>query len=89
MSTTYEYTRERIASGDSANAWDIDNPNRVALIDDENVQIRLSSEIKSTLSKNCRVVCVGALCSITFAEALSAGDKTTLDTIVSNHKNNV
>jgi hypothetical protein len=87
---TYNYTRERLAEGDHINEWDIDNPDRV---DGGLDQIHLATEITAAIPGKILdvpgIICNGSSCTIAFTEALTAGEETTLTTIVNNHKNNV
>ena len=78
---TYDYVR-----ANTDGHYDINNPAR---IDGSGNQIWLADEIIAALpSKPCRVICNGTLCSIEFETELTAGEKTTLDTVVANHKAN-
>ena len=81
MSFNYEYTREKIEG-----MWDINNPLRV---DGEGNQIRLSSEVQAAIpAMPFKMNCEGALALFSFETELSAGEKSTLDTTVQNHKDN-
>ena len=75
MATEYSYLRSTLTGG-----WDVDYPGRT----------RLAKEIETTLSgKKFRICCEGTSCKAIFEVALSAGDETTLDSIVDDHQNNV
>ena len=77
----YSFTRE--LSG----AYNINNRARV---DGNGDVIHLWSEIETALpGKTSKVNCNGINVDITSVSDLSAGDQTTLATVVSNHKNNV
>ena len=80
--TDYTYTRTL-----SGGHYDIDNKSRV---DGGGLQIFLAKEIEAALpGKEFCIKCAGTVVTIRFVDELSAGDKTTLDSIVSDHKNNV
>jgi hypothetical protein len=78
----YEYDREQLENG----AWDIDNPERTS----EGEQVYLANEIVTALpGKDPIVHCDAGTADIDFGEVtLTAEEKTTLDTVVSDHKNN-
>lgn len=81
MTYDYEYVREKLDNG----AWDIDNPNRV---DEGGNQIYLANEVSNVISKHFLLLCDGASAIFKFTEELTSGEEDTLDTVVSNHKNN-
>ncbi len=75
--TTYHYTRTKLSGG----GYDVNHPSR---------STPLAKEIETALpSKKFTVDCNDTDCDINFDVALSAGDKTTLDSTVSDHQNNV
>jgi hypothetical protein len=79
---TYNYTRSQLPSG----KYDIEHLDR---IDGEGNQIYLAKEIELVLSgKKFKVICNNASCDIIFEENLTSEEKTTLDTVVANHKAN-
>ena len=81
MSYKYTYSREIVND-----AWNIDNPARV---DQEGSQIYLSQEIGEALPNMLfKLFCAGSVVDIIFDNELTEGQKSTLDTVVSNHKNN-
>jgi hypothetical protein len=72
----YEYTRELVNG-----AYDINYPGR---------ETTLAQEIAIELPGKDFTICADdTVCKIDFTVELTAGEKTTLDTTVSNHKNNV
>ena len=78
----YEYSRELLPDG----RFDIDNPNRV---DAEGHQIFLAKEVYTALSqKPFGLICDATTATFSFEVDLTTEEKTTLDTTVSNHKNN-
>ena len=81
--TIYNYTRDLVNG-----AYDINN---IARVDAEGKQISLSSEISAVpaFAHKFNIICNGTGCDIDFNFTLSAPEKTQLDTIVSNHKNNL
>ena len=81
--TTYNYTRTKKAGG----GYDVENTDRV---DGGGTQIYLANEIETALpSKLFTIHCDDTSMDIHFDVALSAGEKTTLDGVVSDHQNNV
>jgi hypothetical protein len=87
---TYYCTRERFGAGAHINRWNIPNPDR---IDGSSNQIHLAEEIEvgipaKVLCAPCGVTCTGDQCTIEFTAELTAGEQTTLTTIINNHKNN-
>ena len=73
----YRYLREQIAEGN----WDIDHPDRGTT---------LAEDIGSALpGKEFTILCNASLLRLDFPLILSGADNTTLDTTVSNHKNNL
>ena len=77
----YNYTREIVDS-----EYNINNPAR---LDGEGNQIFLGDEIVAALpGKSFKILGDAGVCKIQFDTALTDGEKTTLDTVVSNHKNN-
>ncbi|MDX1372239.1 MAG: hypothetical protein R3321_07200 [Nitrososphaeraceae archaeon] len=53
-------------------------------------KISLAEEIQDTFpSHSVKVMCNGTTVKVEISPTLSAGEKTTLDTIVSDHKNNI
>ena len=81
--TIYNYTRALVD-----NAWNINNPNRK---DGEGNPKDLYQEINenSELNNQFKIICNSTSCQINFNFDLSAAQKTALDTIVSNHQNNL
>jgi len=85
--TTYNYTRNILTTGTIQGCYDIDNPNRV---DGGSLQIRLYSEIKTALpGKSFSEISNGTSCDLIFTNALTGAEKTTLDTVVSDHQNDI
>lgn len=79
---TYFYTREIVNDH-----WNINNPERV---DIDGNQIYLSKEVETALPEaTFRMYCNGSEVCFLFDSELSVSDKETLDTCVSNHKNNL
>ena len=76
----YIYTREIVGG-----SYNIDNINHT---DGGAEPVPLQIEIKSepTLLDEFKIVCVGAICTITFDPALNGAQETTLDGIVANQK---
>ena len=80
--TTYSYTRTAQTGG----GYDVENIDRV---DGEGLQIYLATEIEAALpSKPFKIHCNNTAMDIIFNDALSAGDKTKLDGVVSDHQSN-
>jgi len=50
------------------------------------VEPALIGEVLAAISVEPRMCCDGTDCMLIFPDALSGGDKTTLDTVVSDHK---
>ena len=77
------YTRETVAG-----AYNVNNPAR---LDGGSLQICLAKEIETALpGKKFVVRCNGTAVKIVFKDAdISAGEKTTLDTVINDHKNNL
>ena len=79
--TTYNYTRVKNAGA----GYDVENENRT----DANGQIYLAKEIETALpGKTFKVKCDDTVLDILFDTALTSGQKTTLDGVVNDHKNN-
>lgn len=77
----YIYTRNVVGG-----KYDIDNPNRV---DEGGNQIYLAKEVESQFpTRKFTLHCDNSEAKFIFITALSEAQKTTLDTIVSNHQNN-
>lgn len=69
------------------NTYEIENPLRV---DGEGNQIFLFNEVASAISGNpFNFACKGSEATFTFNTDLTPTEVTTLDTTVSNHKNNI
>lgn len=83
--TKYNYTRTLDVTN---NCYDINNKDRV---DGSSNQIYLVKEIKVAIpNKHFNIICNGLDVVIDFFNyTLSGGEETTLNTIVSNHKNDV
>ena len=78
---TYSYTRSVDSHGP-----DVDNPSRV---DGNGNQIFLYTEILSQIAKNLtRIIGNGEDLDVIFTAELSTEEKTLLDTIITDHKNN-
>lgn len=76
----YFFTRELIDG-----RYNIDNIDRVI---GEN-QLHLFTEIKTALPGNdFKIICNGSDVKISFVSELSSGDQTTLDNVITAHKNN-
>lgn len=66
------------------------NINNIERVDGEGNQIYLFHEIQSAISNNkFNIICVGENVTISFESELSSGEQSTLNTVVSNHKNNI
>ncbi len=77
----YTYTRVMVDG-----TYSIANPLR---LDGSGDQIHLSKEVESALpGKVFTLICNGAEAKFVFTEALSANEKTTLDTAVTDHQEN-
>ncbi len=77
-----EYTYARKLESDGL--FDIDNPNKK---DGTGKRIRLAKQIEVAIpNKQFLVRNNGTICKIIFKEELISSEKTTLDTIVKNHK---
>jgi hypothetical protein len=79
----YIYTRDLLPDGE----WDINNPNRV---DGQGDQIMLAYEIAQAIPAITHIdlVCVDAEAKVTTDPDLTPEQKTTMDTVVANHKAN-
>lgn len=77
---TYTYSRDLVN-----NLYNIDNPLRVDVNDN---QIYLIVEVQNSLASVDCLKATNTNCDIMFSTELSESEKTTLDTIVNNHKNN-
>jgi len=80
--TEYLYTRHLIN-----NLWDIDN---ILRVDESDNPIMLATEVEAALpNKIFNIKCSGDEAKISFDQALSSDDKTTLDKVVYDHQNNI
>ena len=76
----YTYTRELVDG-----RWNVDNQYRL----DDSEQIHLAKEVETALSgKIFTICCMGTEVKLSFTEALSGGEQTTLATTVQAHKDN-
>lgn len=84
----YYYTREIVEYPDPiGRAYNIDNPQRVDLLDN---QIYLANEVEVALiGRAFKLFCADSEVKFVFDDELSELEKTTLDTVVFNHKNNI
>ena len=78
--TEYTYTRELVNG-----VYDVNNPDR---LDVEGNQIYLVDEILTALSKKANMHCNGSDMHLEFEDELTTQEKTTLDTVVADHKAN-
>ena len=79
----FEYTYIRSHANGK---YDIPNKDRV---DGDGNQIRLAREIATALpGKSLKVICNGTSCIVSFMVELTAGEETTLDSVVADHKAN-
>ena len=78
----YEYVRDLVDG-----SYDINNSLRV---DDQGIVIMLAHEIEAALpGKSFKVLCDGSDCVVSFLQVtLTVGEKTTLDQVVQDHKDN-
>ena len=81
--STYEYSRELVNG-----AYNINNLER---IDGESNQIRLFKEVldEGSLPDAFEIICNETLCTFIFSSDLTGQQETTLNNIVSDHKNNI
>lgn len=87
MTFEYNYSREKITSGEFEGLWNIDNPAR---IDQEGQQIRLVNESSEGLSiAHVILICNEEGVKFIFDQELTPEQKTQLDSIVYNHKMNI
>ena len=78
----YYYARELVDG-----VYNVNNPLRV---DGEENQILLCTEIcDSSISKDCNINCFDYSVKISFLTELSGAEQATLDTVISDHKNNL
>lgn len=76
--TTYNYTRGTVPAGAKIGEFDIDNPYSLTTLS-KDIGVALPGKIFT-------MKCIDVDCDITFSDALSGPDKTTLDTAVSDHQ---
>jgi len=65
------------------------NINNLSRVDGEDNPILLATEIKAQIDKLSKIICNANECKIIFSEELTPEEKILLDTLVSNHKNNI
>jgi len=86
MAFMYQYTRERITSGEYTGRRDINNPSRE---DGSGNRLYLADEVQTALpGKVFYVHLSGSTCNVEFEIELDSAEQSTLDTVVANHKAN-